>query len=483
MNYTLKGHDYRHAVEEMLLHLLPADMPTYAAALCGDGCVSTLEVDAVQATATACITRDGVHYSSTRTIAYRGAETLERRRAESEAVRLSIYDAIVPTLPRPPVWGSLTGVRPAKLARTHMERGMSTAEVARELREHYGVSTERAALAVRAAAIAEDCKRSLGDKDVSLYVGIPFCPSRCAYCSFVSASVERAAPLIPPYVDALCAEIEMTGQLLAQGGWNVVSVYIGGGTPTILSAEQLVKLTQSLQNYVDLHALREYTVEAGRPDTITREKLEAIRAGGATRISINPQTMNDEVLHRIGRRHSVDEVLASYALAREIGFDCINMDTIAGLEGDTSASFARTIDILTDLAPENITVHTLAIKRAADLSDKRANAAKRDDVAAMLDSASRRLTATGYAPYYLYRQKFTAGGFENVGWCKPGTESLYNVCMMEELQTIVSIGAGGVSKKVSDEGRITRLSNPKYPTEYLTATDRIAVARAKLLTP
>ncbi len=482
MNYTLKGHDYRHATEEMLQHLLPADKPTCVEEPDGDGCVSTLQTDAHGATATACITQDGVRHSSTRTIAYRSADTLERRRAESEAVRLSIYDALVPTLPRPPVWGSLTGVRPAKLARTHMERGLSADEAARELREHYGVSGERAALAVRAAAIAEDCKRSLGKRDVSLYVGIPFCPSRCAYCSFVSASVERAAPLIPPYVDALCAEIEMTGRLLTQGGWNVVSLYIGGGTPTTLTAEQLVRLTQSLQKHVDLRALREYTVEAGRPDTITREKLEAIRAGGATRISINPQTMNDEVLRRIGRRHSAEETLASYALAREIGFDCINMDTIAGLDGDTPASFARTIDILTELAPENITVHTLAIKRAADLSDKRANAAKRDDVAAMLDSASRRLTATGYAPYYLYRQKFTAGGFENVGWCKPETESLYNVCMMEELQTIVSLGAGGVSKKVTGEGRITRLSNPKYPTEYLTAAERIAAARAELLT-
>lgn len=483
MNYHLEGHDYRHAAEEMLLHLLPAEIPAAVELLPeeGDRCLSKLTTQDGVSRAVASVIWDGRRRECARTCDIAGCDALERRRRESEIVRLSIYDAIVPLLPQPPEWGSLTGVRPAKLARSMMERGLSNAQVARELRERYSVSTERAALTIRAAAIARDLQQGLGEKELSLYVGIPFCPSRCAYCSFVSASVDRAGALIAPYLDALCAEAEMTGELLKKHGWKVKSLYIGGGTPTTLSAAQLTRLMETLRQNIDLTGLSEYTVEAGRPDTITAEKLHALRAGGASRISINPQTMNDEVLARIGRKHSAAQVLQSYALAREIGFSVINMDTIAGLDGDTPASFHQTIDTLVGLEPENITVHTLAIKRAADLSDKQANAQKRAAVGEMLDGASSRLTNAGYAPYYLYRQKFTAGGFENVGWCKPRTESHYNVYMMEELQTIVSLGAGAISKSVTGHGRITRYANPKYPTEYLTAEDRIRAAREKLL--
>ena len=484
MNYVLKGHEYRHAVEEMLVHLLPADeIPARVDALAGDGCVSILEERDGVVRAVARVTRDGAAHEASRTAEVAGTDALERRRRESEAVRLSLYEAVLPLLSRPPVWGSLTGVRPAKLARCLIARGASNAEAARALRERYAVQTERAALAVRCAAVAEDAARSFEPRDVSLYIGIPFCPSRCAYCSFVSATVERAAALIPPYVDALCAEVELTGRLLREGGWRVVSVYIGGGTPTTLDESQLARLMESLQNAVDLRALREYTVEAGRPDTITEAKLRALRAGGVNRVSINPQSMDDEVLRRASRRHSAAQVLESYELARRVGFSCINMDTIAGLDGDTPESFARTIDTLVGLAPENLTVHTLAIKRAADLGDRAAAAGARDAVAAMLDGARDRLTAAGYAPYYLYRQKFTAGGIENTGWTKPGHECLYNIAMMEELQTIVSLGAGAVSKRVQPGGRITRYANPKYPAEYLAAGDRIAAARAKLLIP
>ncbi|MGE4549552.1 MAG: coproporphyrinogen dehydrogenase HemZ [Intestinibacillus sp.] len=482
MNYILQGHDYRHAVEEMLLHLLPTEIPVSVPYPEGDTCVSSLTEREGTARAAAHVTIGGQTREAARETAVGGCDVLTRRRRENEIIKLSIYDAIAPTLPAPPVWGSLTGVRPAKLARGMMERGMTNAEVAVRLREHFYVSPARTALTVRAAAVALDCKAQLSPDEVSVYVGIPFCPSRCAYCSFVSSTVERAAALIPPYLEALCAEIEMTGRLLAETGRRVTTLYIGGGTPTTLSAPQLSRLMRALANAMDFSALREYTVEAGRPDTITRDKLEAIRDGGATRISINPQTMNDKVLRRIGRRHSAGQVLESYALAREIGFSCINMDTIAGLSGDTPDSFARTIGTLTNLKPENITVHTLAIKRAADLSDKAEAVAKRGTVSAMLDDAAQQLTAAGYAPYYLYRQKFTAGGFENVGWCVPGTESLYNVYMMEELQTIVSLGAGAVSKRCDTAtGKITRFANPKYPTEYLSAGDRIAAARKLLL--
>lgn len=482
MKYLLKGHAYRHAVEEMLLHLFPTETPVQTTENEGDRCLSSLTHTGGKARATARVIRGEKTEETTREVDLVGCDALTCRRKENEIIKLSLYDAVIPFLDLPPVWGSLTGVRPAKLARGMMERGMSNAQVAERLQHHFRVSQTRAAFTVRAAAVALDCKNKLTTDEVSVYVGIPFCPSRCSYCSFVSASIERSAALIAPYLDALCAEIQMTGQLLKQSGRRVSTVYIGGGTPTTLSAQQLERLMQGIEKMLDVTALKEYTVEAGRPDTITREKLEAIREGGATRISINPQTMNDAVLNRIGRRHSAAQVLESYEQARAVGFDCINMDTIAGLDGDTSESFAHTMKVLTELDPENITVHTLAIKRAADLSDKAEAVRKRGTVASMLEHAERQLTGTGYAPYYLYRQKFSAGGFENIGWCKPGTESLYNIYMMEELQTIISLGAGAISKKCDmDTGKITRFANSKYPTEYLTALERIGAARKKLL--
>ena len=326
--------------------------------------------------------------------------------------------------------------------------------------------------------------KDIGPDDISLYVGIPFCPSRCYYCSFVSSTTAQSGHLIEPYLDTLCREIEETAALVRETGKRVQSVYIGGGTPTTLDEKQLARLLAVLEKSFDFSALREYTVEAGRPDTITPEKLAALRAAGVGRVSINPQSMEDAVLAAIGRRHSAQDVLRAYQEARRAGFDAINMDVIAGLTGDTADSFARTIDTLIGLAPENITVHTLAIKRGADLTDKAAASAQRDTVSRMLDGAAQALQTAGYGPYYLYRQKFTAGGFENVGWCKPDTECFYNVTMMEELQTILSLGAGGVSKRVERAtGWIERTNNPKYPLEYIRAADRLADGKRKLLFP
>ena len=326
--------------------------------------------------------------------------------------------------------------------------------------------------------------RAIGPDDISLYVGIPFCPSRCYYCSFVSSTTAQSGHLIEPYLDTLCREIEETAALVREAGKQVQSVYIGGGTPTTLDEKQLSRLLAALEKSFDFSALREYTVEAGRPDTITPEKLAALRAAGVGRVSINPQSMEDAVLAAIGRRHSAGDVLRAYEEARRAGFDAINMDVIAGLTGDTADSFDRTIDTLIGLTPENITVHTLAIKRGADLTDKAAATAQRDTVSRMLDGAAQALQTAGYGPYYLYRQKFTAGGFENVGWCKPDTECFYNVTMMEELQTILSLGAGGVSKRVERAtGWIERTNNPKYPLEYIRAADRLAEGKRKLLFP
>ena len=483
MNYTLTGHDLKHAAEEMLLQLLPAALLRQNT---DDGvqdfCHSALHEQAGMMVVDTQTRLSGVMRTSQRQADVTGQDEMARKRTASELVKLGIYDTVAPSLQTPPDWGALTGVRPAKLVRSLLDRGLTRGQVAERFRSRYFVSPARTALAVRCAAYAQQALEQMEDNTVSLYLGIPFCPSRCAYCSFVSSSIEKSADLIAPYVDALCEEVRKTGQLLRERGQKVTSVYIGGGTPTTLSAEQLARLMDVTANAMDFSALREYTVEAGRPDTITPEKLRVIRAGGADRVSINPQTMEDAVLERIGRRHSAQDVVRAYEQARAAGFPVINMDTIAGLDGDTPEGFAHTIEQLVQLDPENITVHTLAIKRGADLSDRAGNAAQQDTVAQMLDFAMDCLPRAGYGPYYLYRQKFSAGGFENVGWCKPDTESFYNIAMMEEIQTILSCGAGGVSKRVErDTGRITRYNAPKYPREYLQAGARIDAGKRRLL--
>lgn len=483
MNYTLTGHDLKHAAEEMLLQLLPAALLRQNT---DDGvqdfCHSALHEQAGMMVVDTQTRLSGVVRTSQRQADVTGQDEMARKRTASELVKLGIYDTVAPSLQTPPDWGALTGVRPAKLVRSLLDRGLTRGQVAERFRSRYFVSPARTALAVRCAAYAQQALEQMEDNTVSLYLGIPFCPSRCAYCSFVSSSIEKSADLIAPYVDALCEEVRKTGQLLRERGQKVTSVYIGGGTPTTLSAEQLARLMDVTANAMDFSALREYTVEAGRPDTITPEKLRAIRAGGADRVSINPQTMEDAVLERIGRKHTTQDVVRAYEQARAAGFPVINMDTIAGLDGDTPEGFAHTIEQLVQLDPENITVHTLAIKRGADLSDRAGNAAQQDTVAQMLDFAMDCLPRAGYGPYYLYRQKFSAGGFENVGWCKPDTESFYNIAMMEEIQTILSCGAGGVSKRVErDTGRITRYNAPKYPREYLQAGARIDAGKRRLL--
>ncbi|MDO4269947.1 MAG: coproporphyrinogen dehydrogenase HemZ [Eubacteriales bacterium] len=485
MIYTLEGHELKHAVEEMLFHLLPAvELARADQAGAGDCCRSMLAEREGAALARAEVRLGGMTREAERSAEIAGLSPLERKRAETEIVKMTVYEAAAPFLAQPPVWGALTGVRPAKLARGLIERGMSRGEAAEHLREHFFVSPARAALTIRAAATAMALDREIGADDISLYVGIPFCPSRCYYCSFVSSTTAQSGHLIEPYLDTLCREIAQTAALVREAGKRVQSVYIGGGTPTTLDERQLARLLRALEENFDFSGLREYTVEAGRPDTITDGKLRALKAAGVGRVSINPQSMDDEVLAAIGRKHTAADVLRAFDQARQTGFGAVNMDVIAGLTGDTAESFGRTMETLTGLSPENITVHTLAIKRGADLMDKAAASAQRETVSHMLDGAADALQTAGYGPYYLYRQKFTAGGFENVGWCRPGTECFYNVAMMEELQTILSLGAGGVSKRVDRRtGWIERANNPKYPLEYIAAADRLAEGKRKLLFP
>ena len=476
----------KHAAEEMLLHLLPTETLTRVETeQDGDICISALTEQDGCLCAAARVTIGGETHAGSIPVLTEGLDELSRKRAVSTAVKTSIYDAVVPFLKEPPVWGSLTGVRPAKLARGLVERGKTRGEAAEILRSSFHVSPERTALTIRAAATAMELDQEIGPDDISLYVGIPFCPSRCYYCSFVSSTTAQSGALIEPYLETLCGEIRETAALVRQAGKRVQSIYIGGGTPTTLSAEQLERLTAALADSVDLSALREYTVEAGRPDTITPEKLRVLKNAGVGRVSINPQSMEDSVLAAIGRKHAADDVLRAFDEARQAGFREINMDVIAGLTGDTPETFAHTIDTLIGLAPENITgPHPRHQARRGPSPTRRRPPHSTRRSRACWTTPIMRCRRQATAQYYLYRQKFMAGGYENVGWCRPGTECFYNVTMMEELQTILSLGAGGVSKRVDrDTGWIERANNPKYPLEYIRAADRLANGKKKLLFP
>jgi len=364
-----------------------------------------------------------------------------------------------------PPWGLLTGVRPAKLM-LKLRRDIGEKEAERYFRETLWVSEEKTALAA-AVARSEEPVLALSKKNsFSLYVSIPFCPSRCAYCSFVSHTVERqsAQKLIPAYVERLCEEIAHTGRVASELDLKLESVYIGGGTPTTLSAAQLARLCGALRDHFDMPDCQEFTVEAGRADTITEEKLLALRDYGVTRLSINPQSMRDNVLALAGRRHSAEDVLRCFDLARGLGYDNINMDLIAGLPGDDPAGFRCSLETLIQIRPESITVHALALKRSASLEEIHGAQA----CAGMLRIAGELLPAAGYAPYYMYRQSRTLGNLENIGWALPGKRCRYNIDMMEESHSILACGAGGVTKcRQWGADRLERIFSLKYPYEYL----------------
>lgn len=370
---------------------------------------------------------------------------------------------------RPP-WGMMTGVRPVRIIHDMRAAGSTEEEIRDRFLDHFDCTPGRFRTALEIADRQRPVLEAARPMDYSLYAGIPFCPSRCSYCSFVSRTVgdKHTRALIQPYVDCLCREIEATGQVAADCGLQLKTLYIGGGTPTSLSADQLRRLMEQMATSFDLSRLQEYTVEAGRPDCTDREKLEVLKEYGATRISINPQTFSDQVLRNIGRRHTAQDILDCYRTARAVGHDNINMDLIAGLPGDTVEGFAQSLRTAISLDPENITVHTLTLKRASNLVVEH-RAAAYDDVAAMLECCDM-LVAAGYRPYYLYRQKGTLQNLENIGWCKPGRECLYNIYIMEEIHSILSAGAGGSTKLVSPgvrHGKIERIFNYKYPNEYI----------------
>ena len=339
----------------------------------------------------------------------------------------------------------------------------------------YCVSPARRRLALESAQAGLRAKRDLKPNDISLYIGIPFCPTRCAYCSFVSASVEKSFALIPPYLEALTAEVEAAGRMVRETGLRVKSFYMGGGTPTTLSAGQMDALLTAVNKAFDLSGCVEYCIEAGRPDTIDREKLQVLLDHGADRISVNPQSLEPQVLRAIGRQHSPEDIEKAMTLATSMGFPHVNMDLIAGLPADTPEGFRRTLDKCLTFGADNITVHTLSLKKGSRILLEGLPIPTAEAVAEMLDYADPALRARGFAPYYLYRQKYMSGSFENVGWCISGAEGLYNIYIMEELHSILSLGAGGSTKMVdAQRNRIERVFHPKFPLEYIQRPKKLA---------
>lgn len=379
-------------------------------------------------------------------------------------------------------WGTLTGVRPTKIALEKIEQGRSHEEIKQYFLDTYHCTMQKADICTRVAAYEHEILDGIsGEDQYSLYIGIPFCPSTCLYCSFTSYPIASYRKKVEDYLAAVFKEIDFVSR--AYKDRQLVSVYFGGGTPTSIEADQLKRLIEKVKESFDFTHVREFTVEAGRPDSITREKLEVLLDCGVTRISINPQTMNDETLRLIGRAHSVQQTLDAYALAREVGHKNINMDMIVGLPGEDLSHVERTLRQIEQLKPDSLTVHSLAVKRAANLNIQmeKYKTVLKGATNEMLEAVDESAEKLGLSPYYLYRQKNIPGNFENIGYARPGLESIYNILIMEEKQDIIAIGAGASSKMMFKEGmRIRRAENVKNVDHYIERVDEM-IARKRVL--
>lgn len=469
MELKLYGHNDLYAIEQLQMSLFPLSPEGEA--------VTRLSRGKTWLTAVTQITLGGKTTRAVRRIKA-AEETVRLRR---QALQQSYYLAARQHLGEDNPWGALAGVRPTKLTTRLLLEGCSENQARRRMEKTYYVTPGRARLAVSCSQASVKAVKLAQEKDISLYVGIPFCPTRCSYCSFVSRTIGKRTELLEPYLQALHQEIVHTAVLLKESGYGVRTVYIGGGTPTSLSAKQLSMLLAAIRENFDLSHCIEFTVEAGRPDTLDEEKLLAIKNGGADRISINPQSLQDGVLKACGRPHTGDDIRRLYQVARNVGFSAINMDLIAGLPTDDPEGFRKSLDGVIALGPENITVHTLALKKGADLFEKRQNLPTQEQVAQMVAYAEEKLTKAGYTPYYLYRQKYMSGSFENVGWSKPQKDCLYNIYMMEELHSIVSLGGGGMSKLNLPGGKVERYPNPKFPEEYIDRIGKVLSEKDELI--
>ena len=471
MVLQLIGHEYKYAVEQIMLSLFPSERPVYDSSVIeAMSATTTLKYTEYYANATTVIQRgNDVSRGITRVRRSALTDEIAKDRNLQRIIKQSFFQAAACFVETPPVWGSLTGIRPAQIAAALLS-GKGYAAARKFLTQEYKVASEQAELCLEAALAALTLKRSVEPGDIAFYVGIPFCPSRCAYCSFVSNSVEKSFGMIESFSKALLREIDLAAKLIKALKLRVISVYVGGGTPTALPIDDFEALLRTLKDSIDLSSIREYTVEAGRPDTITGQKLNIMRRSGVKRVCVNPQSMSRKVLEAIGRKHTPEDAAHAVRLVRQSGM-ALNMDVIAGLPYDTPRGFGKTLDTVLDFSPENLTVHTLSLKKGSRIMLENTAKPSGADVAAMHKYASQRLREYGFSPYYLYKQKFASGGYENVGWCLPGHEGIYNICMMEELCTVLGLGGGAVTKLVSPGGRIERIFNAKYPREYIMDSD------------
>ncbi|HCR43029.1 MAG TPA: coproporphyrinogen dehydrogenase HemZ [Ruminococcaceae bacterium] len=474
MILCIDGHEFRYEMENLCRVFFPLEKITVVSKPCVGG---TFVYTGVRDTGTgisvtAYVEKDGAKKWRSKALTY--DEAADGRETE-RSMGVLLFSVLTQMCGFTPKWGILTGVRPVKLYGGIMAKA-GKAGAKKYFEEKLLVSKEKTELA---ADVFENERGILAlqtPDSFSLYIGIPFCPTRCAYCSFVSSSVDKTFKLIPAYVELLCSEIKRTGEVAEKLCLKLLSVYVGGGTPTVLTAGQLGQVLDAVRSSFDMSYCMEVTVEAGRPDTVTEEKLYAMKSRGVGRISINPQTMSDDVLTAIGRRHTAAQTVSAFRLARGCGFGNINMDIIAGLPRDDEEGFKHTVDVITDMSPESITVHTLALKRAARLAQEKsgASAAGTQDAGSMIMYADSVLPEKGYIPYYLYRQSRMAGNLENTGWCKPGFENLYNVFIMEEQQTILACGCGaGTKLKDPCSEKLERIFNFKYPYEYINRFNEI----------
>lgn len=391
-----------------------------------------------------------------------------------DAFKRFLYRELVAATGKELPWGNLTGIRPTKIAYGMLEQGMSEEDIVQTLSDTHYVSEEKSLLSIDIAKREKELLSKIHyEGGYSLYIGIPFCPTTCLYCSFTSYAIAAYRNVVEEYVDCLIKEMDYVSARYADKILD--TVYVGGGTPTTLDAEQLDRMITALKEKFDFSQVKEFTVEAGRADSITKEKLQVLYKHGVTRISINPQTFKQETLDIIGRRHTVEQVIEAYHMAREVGFDNINMDLILGLPGEMEEDVQKTIDKVVELAPDSLTVHSLAIKRASKLSQWIIEHGVKTlhNTDQTMEIAARGAQALSMKPYYLYRQKNMSGNFENVGYATEGKYGIYNILIMEEKQTIVALGAGASTKAVYPDGRIERCENVKDVNNYIARIDEM----------
>ena len=410
-------------------------------------------------------------------------EGIPDRRMYRNYLHRSLYDMLHEVTGKELPWGTLTGIRPTKQALERIFEGESKESIAKYFKTEYLCSGEKTDLCIRVAEKEQKLLYGIEDKDsYSVYIGIPFCPSICLYCSFSSYSLKQYEAYVEPYLEALFKEIEYAGTCFPEK--KLVSIYIGGGTPTTLSAEQLQRLLRKVKETFDFTYLREWTVEAGRPDSITREKLVVLKEEGVTRISINPQSMQQKTLDVIGRRHTTEQIKEAFVLARECGHENINMDLIIGLTGEDASDVAATLEEIRKLSPDSLTVHTLAIKRAARLNAEmdRYRELRSRETTEMMRICQEYADREGYEPYYLYRQKNMSDNLENIGYARPGKEGLYNVLIMEEHHTILALGSGGSTKfNFAGTNRLERVENVKSVKDYISRIDEMIGRKQEFL--